>query len=266
MAWKGRLNHMRTAVGMVLAVAILASAGCSSSIYGWQVRTHSMEPLPSFSQSVLAQEPVALFGGLAQPGLLGGEIGLEVLLSQILKKVAPHIKVIEPNQTLTTINRVGLSADYTRMRNDALQSNMLDRDLLNKLSAAVGARYVFQPRLTAFTQTMTDRWKFPALDFRVSQTRSGIMRLSLQLWDAETGDLIWFSIAEATMQSESLSQDPVYFEDMARVSLGSVIADFLNGKTASTYTPLNKILDQLIQVPVPEEKRTEGKPLTGSEQ
>jgi hypothetical protein len=28
----------------------------------------------------------------------------------------------------------------------------------------------------------------------------------------------------------------------------------LNRKTASTYTPLNKIVDQLIQIPLPEAK------------
>ena len=65
----------------------------------------------------------------------------------------------------------------------------------------------------------------------------------------ETGELLWASIAEGTMQSEAVSKDPVYFEDAARVALGSIIADFLTRKTASTYTPLNKIVDQLIQIP-----------------
>jgi hypothetical protein len=36
--------------------------------------------------------------------------------------------------------------------------------------------------------------------------------------------------------------------------LGSIVADFLNRKTASTYTPLNKIVDQLIEIPMPEAK------------
>ena len=61
------------------------------------------------------------------------------------------------------------------------------------------------------------------------------------------------------MQSEAASKDPVYFEDAARVALGSIIADFLNRKTASTYTSLNKILDQLIQIPLPEKEN--GKPV-----
>ena len=85
--------------------------------------------------------------------------------------------------------------------------------------------------------------------------------MSVQLWNAETGELLWASMAEGTMQSEAVSKDPVYFEDAARVALGSIVADFLNHKTASTYNPLNKIVDQLIQVPPPEEK-SDGKKTT----
>jgi hypothetical protein len=86
------------------------------------------------------------------------------------------------------------------------------------------------------------------------QTRSADLRVSLQLWDTQTGELLWVSMAEGTLQSEAASRDYVYFEDAARVALGSIIADLLNRKTASTYTPLNKILDQLIQIPSPEAK------------
>ena len=84
------------------------------------------------------------------------------------------------------------------------------------------------------------------------QTRTSNLRMSLQLWDTETGELLWASRAEGTMQSEAVSKDPVYFEDAARVALGSIVSDFLNRKTASTYTPLDKLLDQLIQVPPPD--------------
>ena len=78
--------------------------------------------------------------------------------------------------------------------------------------------------------------------------------MSVQLWDVKTGELLWASMAEGTMQSEAFAKDPVYLEDTVRVTLGSIVADFLNRKTASTYTPLNKIVDQLIQIPLPEAK------------
>jgi hypothetical protein len=80
------------------------------------------------------------------------------------------------------------------------------------------------------------------------------MRVSLELWDAETGEMVWASMAETEMQNEAVSQDPVYMEDVARATLGSIVTDFKNRRTASTYTPVNKFLNDLIEESVPIEK------------
>lgn len=232
-----------------LVLTVVLTAGCSSSIYGWHVRTNSSPPSTTFNRAVLMEEPVAIFGALAAPGLLGGETGLDSVLAQVLKTVAPRFKVITPQETASLINRNDLATEYTRMRNEALQSHLLDRGSLQKLGMAIGARYVFQPRLIAFMQIMKDRWEVPPIALKISRIRSSIMRLSVQLWDMQLGELLWTSLAEATLESEAVGQDPIYFEDTARVTMGSIISDFMNGKTASSYGPLDKIIDQLIQIP-----------------
>ncbi|HKT33521.1 MAG TPA: DUF4136 domain-containing protein [Nitrospira sp.] len=228
--------------------------GCSSSIYGWQVRTSSTVVSPSFGPGMLGQEPVAVLGALTMPGLRGNEVALDYMLAEILHRVAPQIQIVRPQHSVSQINQQGLTPEYTQMRTDAEQSHILNRDSLRKIGAAIGARFVFQPRLAAFTQIMYDRWTFPALGVVISQTRQCDLRMSVQLWDAKTGELLWASMAEGTMQSEAFAKDPVYLEDAMRVTMGSIIADFVNRKTASTYTPLNKIVDQLIQIPLPEAK------------
>jgi hypothetical protein len=230
--------------------------GCASSIYGWQVRTNSTPLPPTFNPAALQQFPVALFSAVAPPGLRGNEVALAYYLAEILHKVVPDWKVVTPQETVARINSQGLAAEYTRMRLDYEESDIFDRDPLRKIAAATGARYAFQPRLAAFSQSMTDRWKVPGVDFRISQTRSSDIRLSLQLWDTETGKLVWASVAETSMQNEAVSQDPVYLEDVARATLASMITDFLNEKTASKYTPLNKFIDNLIQEAMPQEKPT----------
>ena len=236
-------------------VCVLAlMTGCSSSIYGWQVRTSSTAFSPSFDPGSLGQESVGVFGALTMPGLRGNEVGLDFMLAEVLHRVAPQIHIVSQQQTISQINQQGLAAEYAQMRVDAEQSHILNRDPLKKLGMAIGARYVFQPRLASFTQTMYDRWTFPGFGVVVSQTRQSNLRMSVQLWDTKTGELLWASMAEGTMQSEALAKDPVYLEDAVRVTLGSIIADFLNRKTASTYTPLNKIVDELIQIPLPEAK------------
>ena len=194
------------------------------------------------------------------PGLRGNEVGLDYLLEEVLQKVAPHMHVVSSRHCISQINQGGLAAEYTQMRADAEQSHVLNRDSLKKVGAAIGARYVFQPRLASFTQIMTDRWTFPAIGVLLMQTRSSDLRLSLQFWDTKTGELVWASMAEGTMESEAASRSLVYLEDAARVALGSIVADFLNRKTASTYTPLNKIVDQLIEIPLPEAKSNGNEP------
>src|SRR5882724_9592461 len=223
--------------GLVLLVAALAA--CTPSIYGWTVRTSSTPPAGSFQPSVLQNEPVAIFEAMAPGGLRGTELGLSHHLADILGTVAPTFKVVSPRDTASRINTRGLAPDYVRMRTDYEQSNILEATALRKLGAAVEARYVFQPRLGAFTQTMTVR--FNPWDLRLVQTRSG--------------EPVWSSIAEASLSSEVVLQDPVYLEDAVRIALGGVVADFLRGQTSSTYTPLNKAIDSLIRVPKSEEKQ-----------
>lgn len=234
--------------GLVLLVAALAA--CTPALYGWTVRTSSTPTAGSFSPWELQREPVAIFEAHAPGGLRGNELGLAGYLAEILKAVAPDFKIVSPQETASRINQGGLAQEYAKMRTDYEQTNILEAAALRKLGEATKARYAFQPRLGAFSQTMTNRWT--PIDVRIVQTRSSMLRLSLQLWDTHTGEPIWSSTAEAILSSEVVFQDPVYLEDAARVALGSVVADFMRGRTSSTYTPLNKAIDSLIRPPKPE--------------
>jgi len=241
------LLHLRTLLipGLVLIVACTTS--CSSSVLGWHVRTYASPSSPPFDYRVLEREPVAIFGALGLIPIEGNEVGVENFLAEIMTKLAPRIRLIDPVETVTRINRSGFVDDYAKMHDAALSSNVLAREPLQKLGVAIGARYIFQPRLMLFRQSLTDRWVFPVFGVRVSQTRATILRMALQLWEAETGALLWSSIAEGTMQSEAMSQDPVYFSDVVRVTLGSMFQDLVIGKTDSMYTPVNGILNSLVQ-------------------
>lgn len=236
-----------------LALLVAALVACSPSLYGWTVRTSSTPTFGSFSPWTLEREPVAIFEAHAPGGLRGNELGLAGYLAEIIKAIAPDFKVVSPQETASRINQGGLAQEYARMRTDYEQTNILDAAALRKLGEAAKARYAFQPRLGAFTQTMTNRWT--PWDLRIIQTRSSMLRLSLQLWDTHTGEPVWSSTAEAILSGEVVFQDPVYLEDAARVALGSVVADFMRGRTSSTYTPLNKAIDSLIRPPKPEDEK-----------
>jgi hypothetical protein len=235
------------------ALLILVTTGCAGTTYDWAVRTTSTPLPPSVQLASLQQETIAVLTPLSFPALRGTETGMGQYLGEIIKKVAPQWQVIDEQQAINLINGNGLAADYVRMRSDAEQSHILDRDVLRRIGSSVGARYVFQPRLTYFFQIMQDRWVFPAVGVRFSQTRSSVMRLSLELWDTVSCERVWTSVAETMMSGEAVSQEPVFFEDMARVTLASVLADLLNRRTSSKYTALNQFLDRVMREGIPEE-------------
>lgn len=245
-----------------LVLTFTCLTGCPGSVYLWEVRTESTHKPASFHSAVFEQEPVAVLEALTTSGLHGNEVGLALSLKRVLKKVEPKWKLVSPQETATRINRHGLASVYVQMRADYEMSNILDRELLRKIGGAIGVRYVFQPRLAAFSQTLYDRWKAPVFDVHISRIRSSILRLALQLWDTENGEMIWASTAEATFQEEALSEDPVYLREAGRITWASVLTDFADGKTSSRYTSVNKVIDSLIgQDEVEESENTTPAPL-----
>lgn len=248
------LLRWRSSTGTALILLALCSEGCSSW-YGWQVRTTTTTVAPSFYQVPVEQKPVAILPALSVASLQGTEVGMSHHLSEILKRLTPTWQVLDERASLSRINAQGLGTEYIQMRRDAGDTHLLNREPLRKIGAALGVRYVFQPRLASFTQTMYDRWS--VVDVRISQTRSSVMRISLQLWDTESGELTWSSVSESVLEGEGVTQEPVFLEDAVRVALGAMMSDFLNRRTASKYTPLNKVLDSLIRESVPKEQKPE---------
>src|SRR5215510_5288996 len=236
-----------------LLISALVTSGCASSLYGWDARTNSTPLAPGYELATLQQSPIGLFPAVTVVGLRGNESAVSHFLAEILMKAAPHWKVVTPHEIIARINKHKLAQVYIQMRADYDGSNIFDVDRLRQIADAVGALYVFQPRLVAFSQTMTDRWKFPPFDVLMSQTRSSNMRLMIQLWDVQTGAVVWGSLVETTMQNEAISQDPVYLEDITRATMGSVVADLLNGRQSSKYTAVNKFLDDLITEAMPKD-------------
>ena len=251
----------RHALHASLLIMLVCLAGCPGSVYMWEVITESTRKPASFKIMATGQ-PVAILEAHTAPGLYGNEVGLALSLKRTMQQIAPNMRLMSPLEAASRINRQGLASEYARMRTEYAQSNILDRDSLQKIGAALGVRYVLQPRLAAFTQSFYDRWKVPALEISVMRIRVSILRLALQLWDTETGDLIWASMAEGSFQQEAVTQEPVYLREAGRITWGSMISDFAHDRTASKYSPTNNLLDSLSGEDKIEEDLPDGNPAT----
>ena len=115
---------------------------------------------PSFSDIQSGGAPAGAccdIRGSGSPALLGSETGLDSILAQVLKTVAPSFKVITPQETASLLNR-NESQRRTRMRPRRCRAMFGPRGA-QEGGTAIGARYVFQPKLTAFMQITKDRWE-----------------------------------------------------------------------------------------------------------
>lgn len=185
----------------ILAFSAALVAGCTP-LHGWDAHTTSMPRPPAFDVGELARQPVATFGVLAPAGLQGFGPSLSQALATALAEAAPSVRGIPALETVNALNEQGLAAEYADLIAGFLRNGILERKRLQRIGSALRARYVLLPGLAEFDQVMIDRLAISGL--KVVQSRVTTLRLWLQLWDAQTGRLLWESAGEATVASELL--------------------------------------------------------------
>jgi hypothetical protein len=190
-----------TSGGAMLVFTLALLAGCAP-IHLWDTHTTSTPKPQSFNVGELTREPVVTFGLLAPGGLQGFNPTLSHALIAALAETSPPIQGIPTRETLNLINEQALAAEYGDLISGFTRSGILERERLRRIGSALGSRYVFLPGLAEYNQVIIDRlalsgWKF-------IQSRVITLRLWLQLWNTQTGQILWESAGEITMATEVL--------------------------------------------------------------
>lgn len=148
-----------------------------------------------------------------------------------LTKARPPIRVIPANETASTINEQGLTRDYEELLAGFTPGGVLDRQRLRPIGAALGSRYLLLPGLAEFNQLIMDKYDF--VGFKLVRTRITTLRLWLQLWDAQTGRILWESAGELTAVTALLStKRTVPLDELAqKLWLQMIQEDLLGAKT-----------------------------------
>jgi hypothetical protein len=196
----------------------------------WDTHTTATPRSPSFEVAALAREPVATLGLLTPAGLQGFSPALAHALSTALRGASPSIRNTPSHETGNVLNAHGLAAEYADLLAGFGRSGILERQRLRRIGAALGCRYVLLPGLTEFTQALIDR--FAIAGWKFIQSRVTTLRLWLQLWDTQTGQMLWESAGEATVASELLRPErTVSLDEMAqKLWLRMIQDDLLKGQ------------------------------------
>ena len=187
--------------GAILALWTALFAGCVP-VYLWETHTTSTPRPQAFDVAVLAREPVATLGPLTPAGLQGFNPFLSRGLVAAISEVSPPIRGIPIHETVNVVNGQGLAAEYADLISGFVRSGILERERLQRIGSALGSRYVLLPGLADFNQVVID--KFEIAGIKMVRNRVITLRLWLQLWDTQTGEIVWESAGEATVASELL--------------------------------------------------------------
>jgi len=77
-------------------------------------------------------------------------------------------------------------------------------------------KYIAQPRLLSYIERTSTR--LSAFGLSLVSTRETTVKVSLQLWDTDTGKIVWEGSGQATIAVEALRAKPVSFEEVVEAA------------------------------------------------
>ena len=185
----------------------------------------------SFDISTLANEPVATLGLVAPANLQGFSPTVALALATALAEVSSPIRAISTFETINRITDQGLAAEYADLLSDFARTGILERQRLRQIGSGLGTRYVMLPGLAQLDETVLD--KFEAGSLKLLRNRVTTLRLWLQLWDAQSGHILWESAGEVTVSTVLLNpKQTVPLAETVQKLLSNMIQEgLLRGET-----------------------------------
>jgi len=211
--------------GLLLAFLSVLPGGCTPPYLS---DTYATSTPKSFNTSELAQSPVAVLAFVTPDNLRGLSPTLSQALSGALTEVVPPVREISTDEALNRLTDEGLATEYTDLRSGFVRNGILDRPQLRRIGAELGSRYVLLPGLAQFDESIIDKFEFGGWKF--IRNRVTTLRLWLQLWDSQTGHIVWEASGEITVATIFLSpQQTVALEETAKKLLARMIQDEMLG-------------------------------------
>jgi len=210
---------------LVIGLALLLNA-CANQ----QLQTKTQQNIPTTQVLTIDLQSADLRkGGIAfiTPSSITGQEedkqALALAFTEILLKMRPDLSVMALPQTLSAVNREGLTREYRQMFEDYRLTGIFDRETLQKVAGVTKVRYLAQLKLGAFRQESKSR--FGMLGLRVLETKTSTIRLFLQIWDSQDGSVAWEGAQESTVSHESLAEEYVSMKSIVQESARDLVTN-----------------------------------------
>ena len=200
-----------------LLAVLVAVGGCGTHYF-----PNQQEQLISLRKGDLEASGIAFITPSTVTGQEQEKQAVALTFADVLKRERPALRVTTLAETLGAVNRAGLSDAYKRMYDDYRDTGLFSGEVLKRVAAATGARYIAQLKLQGFTQSSKNR--FGLLGFRVVETQIGDVRLFFQIWDARDGTIAWEGMQELRISLDSVTDEPVMLRTLLERTALDLIA------------------------------------------
>ena len=188
-------------LSIIVWLIIFLVCGLISGCFVPQKQFTDQHQTLSLKQNELSANGIAFITPSTATGQEEEKQGLALMVADILKKKRTDIRCVTLAETLSAVNKAGLSEDYKGMYTDYRDTGLFKKDILKKVGELTGTRYVAQLKLANFNQGNRDRFSFFSL--RVIETRKADIRLILQIWDTTDGTIVWEGAEELSYATDT---------------------------------------------------------------
>lgn len=147
------------------------------------------------------------------------------IIEKNFKEGQPEIGIVPSRETLNRINGAELTKEYAGMLEGYEITGILDKNVLAKIGNILNVKYIAQPKLSSFVERTSTR--LSAFGLSLVSTRETTVKISLQLWDTGTGNIVWEGSGQATIAVEALRAKPVSFEEVAEAACRGMMKKFI---------------------------------------
>ena len=204
---------------LLVALAIALCGGCATD----QVHSSAHHSNIGLKKGDLESSGLAFITPSTVTGQEEDKQALGFIFGEVMKEMRPDIPLVSLPQTLSAINRAGIADSYKSMYEDYGDTGIFRFDILKEIGKVTGARYLAQIKLSSFNQQSKGR--FSALGLRIVQTQEANLRLFFQIWDSQTGAIVWEGTEEVTYSWDSSSEQPVTFRKIVEKTARNLIGE-----------------------------------------
>ena len=204
-------------VTLVLQFAYLAGCGSTTQI----TCDLDYRNIGSITETMLEQGGI----GVLTPSIVTGrETDKQVVgevLSNILESRLGTTTVVSLVEVLNLVNTAGLAETYAASLEMYDTSGIIPRASIKRLGDAAEVRYLAKLNLANFEQNQIER--FGIAGVRVISTNRTRIRLFLEIWDSDDGQIVWYANEELSIASERATEDDLSIRGAATRAIGEML-------------------------------------------